>query len=475
MSTSFRVVLACSSLVWGAFAIGTAKSHAQQTAFKDLPERSVAPEYAPGPVNNPLKGLVPYARPTPDRFPHSMEFGYLGFGELVVGPNEYRWDKLEALLDDVASRKHQTIFRIYLEYPGKSGVIPKFLVERGLKVHRYLNTNTQPFPSKKIETPDYESEVLRKEIAHFIASLGKKYDGDPRIAYVTAGILGTWGEWHTYPREDLWASKAVQREVLDSYQAAFSKTPVLLRYPAGKDDWSYAENHDRPFGYHDDSFCFATVHTGTEENDWFFESKLKEAGVTNKWRRHPIGGEIRPESWGCCFDSPPCVPDGQDFVACLKATHATWLMDTGMFREKADDGRYQQAMKLVRKLGYEFTVRNCTLKLEDSKLSVTLQIKNTGSAPFYHPGWDFEFALCDSSGKVLARSKGSAALHELPFDELGTVRSALALPNSTAEKTFGNYRLLVRIPNRLPGGPPVKFANRAQDADVDGWLTLCEL
>ncbi|MCU0711872.1 MAG: hypothetical protein MUC43_07410, partial [Pirellula sp.] len=35
-------------------------------------------QLAPGPshADNPLKGLVPYAKPTPGRFPHSMEFNY---------------------------------------------------------------------------------------------------------------------------------------------------------------------------------------------------------------------------------------------------------------------------------------------------------------------------------------------------------------------------------------------------------------
>lgn len=81
-----------------------------------LQAESLAPALSP--VDNPLKGLVPYAEPDADRFPHSMEFGYLPLSDLMVGPNEFRWDKLEELLDGVASRGNQTVFRIYLEYPG---------------------------------------------------------------------------------------------------------------------------------------------------------------------------------------------------------------------------------------------------------------------------------------------------------------------------------------------------------------------
>src|SRR5690242_3589392 len=76
-------------------------------------------EYAPAPVDNPLKGLVPYAADVRDRFPHSMEFSYLPLSALVIGPDQYDWRPLETLLDAVAQRGHQTVFRIYLEYPGK--------------------------------------------------------------------------------------------------------------------------------------------------------------------------------------------------------------------------------------------------------------------------------------------------------------------------------------------------------------------
>ena len=55
-------------------------------------------------------------------------------------------------------------------------------------------------------------------LKRFIAAFGKKYDGDPRIGYITAGLLGHWGEWHTYPREELFAGKEVQTEVMDAYR-----------------------------------------------------------------------------------------------------------------------------------------------------------------------------------------------------------------------------------------------------------------
>ena len=37
---------------------------------------------------------------------------------------------------------------------------------------------------------------------------------------------------------------------------------------------------------------------------------------------------------------------------------------------------------------------------------------------------------------------------------------------------MGTYKLAVRVPNPLKNGHPLKFANKTQDADAPGWLTL---
>ena len=124
-------------------------------------------------------------------------------------------------------------------------------------------------PPAQVETPDYEDRNLRRSLTNFLAALGKRYDGDPQIGFITAGLLGTWGKWHTYPKTELFASEEVQREVMDACEAAFKVTPVLLRYPAGDNDNRVARNADRLFGYHDDSFAWATLDTGKEGDAWF--------------------------------------------------------------------------------------------------------------------------------------------------------------------------------------------------------------
>jgi hypothetical protein len=340
-------------------------------------------------------------------------------------------------------------------------------------VHRYVNTNTQPLPPQEVETPDYGDANLRRAMKAFIAALGAKYDGDPRVGFITAGLLGTWGEWHDYPREELFASKEVQAEVMDAYEAAFKTTPVLLRYPAGEGDGEKAPNAKRGFGYHDDSFAWATLETGRKDDGWHFMALLRAAGpeAQEKWRTRPIGGEIRPEAWGKVFDGVPGDRRIQDFRKCVEATHATWLMDSGMFegRKGRDEARIRRAEAEVRRMGYEFHVAAATIgRPEGGALPLKVEIENRGVAPFYYD-WPAEFALAGDDGAVTRTWRGAGKLTGLlPGAPPRIWTESLDLKDVAA----GRYRVLLRVPHPLPKGKPLRFANRETDADLQGWLTL---
>ena len=92
-------------------------------------------EYAPAPVDNPLKGLVPYVSASgKDRFPQSMEFRYFPLKAVMTGPKTFDWSPIDKTLEEVRGRGNQLIFRLYLEYPGKGNEVPEFLLEQGVKV-----------------------------------------------------------------------------------------------------------------------------------------------------------------------------------------------------------------------------------------------------------------------------------------------------------------------------------------------------
>jgi hypothetical protein len=408
------------------------------------------------PADNPLRGLVPYQGQGGGRFPHSMEFNYLPLDAVMKGEDKFEWDSLESLLEDIRSRGNQTVVRFYLEYPGRPSGVPGYLRDQGLKLHKYLNTNTQPLPPKEVETPDYTDPRLERALVKFIAAFGRKYDGDPRLGYVTAGLLGTWGEWHTYPRNDLHPPKRLQTAVMDAYEKAFQRTPVLLRYPAEEDDAMYASNRRRRMGYHDDSFAWATLDTGKPSDSWFFVPRLKAAKVQDRWKVAPIGGEIRPEAWGRVFDPDPLIPEIQDFDRCVAKTHATWLMDSGMFQSPPSRERTERALASVAKMGYAFTVT----RARRIPGGVEFEVENRGVAPLY-AGWMGEAGSLEGGRLTRVVSIRFDFRQLLPGDRARV----------TVRGTFPGS-VLLRIPNPMRGGKPVRFGNATQDADRPGWLTL---
>jgi hypothetical protein len=397
-----------------------------------------------------------------------MEFSYLPLAALAPAPGVYDWKPLESLLDGIAARGHQAVFRIYLEYPGEPSGVPGFLLRDGLKLFR--PADAVPGKPPAYETPDYRDPRLRQLLRDFVRELGRRYDGDPRIGYITAGLLGAWGEWHTYPRTDLFPGKDVQREVMEAYTRAFRITPVLLRNPAGPGDPVYAPNDDAPFGYHDDSFAWATLATDRKEDDWFFQARLRQAGskALHKWRRHPIGGEIRPEAWGRVFDPVPGHSEIQDFARCVEATHVSWLMDSGMFQPQPQE-RVQRAMMAVRRMGYELTVSKAALTVAPKNLlEIRATVHNRGVAPFYYD-WPVEFGLLAPDGSLVKTKRSRGWLKSVQPGEPPRVwRERLEL----SQVPRGSYRALVRIPNPLPKGRPLRFANSTQDKDLPEWLTL---
>ncbi|MBS1209820.1 MAG: hypothetical protein H6R19_2218 [Proteobacteria bacterium] len=423
--------------------------------------------YAPAPVDNPLKGLVPYAEaPDPDHFPHSMEFSYFPLSAVLKGPGRYDWSALERFLDAVAGRGHQAVFRFHVEYPGKRGSLPGFLVDAGVGLTYWQRASTPPRPPVDNETPDYRHPLLRATLVDFIAALGARYDNDPRIGFITAGLLGLWGEWHDYPKNELFADKALQQAVMDAYTRAFRITPVLLRYPAGAADPVYVANAGTPFGYHDDSFAWNTLATKPS----YFVAKLQASDATTQWQTRPIGGEIRPEAWGKVFDAEPGLPMLQDFAQCVEATHVSWLMDSGMFKAGSTLERRARAIEQVRRMGYEFHVPRVSFERESERLRVRFEIENRGVAPFYHP-WPLRYALLDADGKLVREVRAADGLTGI------LPQATPALRDQVFDLTglpAGTYRVLLQGENPLIKGMPVRFANVRQDADRAGWLTLGE-
>jgi hypothetical protein len=188
-----------------------------------------------------------------------------------------------------------------------------------------------------------------------------------------------------------------------------------------------------------------------------------EAGL-NAWKRVPIGGEIRPELWGCLWNENGCAPQGQDFMRCVEETHATWLMDTSTSRKLTDDQK-QRAMAAARRLGYELYVPWVEMKTVGmDNVEISMAMTNRGVAPFYYP-WKVQLGWIDVTGKIV-----NTVDTDWTID--GILSGQQRIYSTKLPAGAKGNTLALRVPNPMPGGIPLRFANTTQDQDADGWLTL---
>ena len=127
-----------------------------------------------------------------------------------------------------ASRGKHSILRFYMDYPRPEGSYvshtPQFLIDE-------YNLQMTPWTSVDLNavglSPDYSDENLKTALNNFVSALGNRYDGDSRVGYIQVGLLGFWGEWHTWTEDSTthgWIPYATK-------MANLVKTRIVWRQP----------------------------------------------------------------------------------------------------------------------------------------------------------------------------------------------------------------------------------------------------
>ena len=128
------------------------------------------------------------------------------------------------------------------------------------------------------------------------------------------------------------------------------------------------------------------------------------------------------------------------------------------------------ALAGARRLGYEFYVSGARVVSGSptAAVSVHLQIRNTGIAPFYY-NWPVQLRLLDGNRATVRTWDTGWKLSSLLPSETNTVWNFTLINPGLVP---GSYKLLMAVRNPLTNGVPLRFANELQNADEAGWLTV---
>ena len=426
-------------------------------------------------LDNPHKGFIlwgtDYAFGEPDNYYGATVYHvYMPWREVETADQVFAWGSFETnhlkpILDDHPLATF--ILRPVADYPDgeNSGItgfyaggelqrdFPRFLIEPPLNIPYWTYTNCDG--DGPGWTPDWNHAAMISQMTQWVAAIRARYDGDPRITAVQAGLLGLWGEWHQSGCENHAPSNAAKIAVRDAYRL-FTNTPVQIRYARNPDSIGVR------FGFHEDFFpsftgpCIYGFPDCDDSGDWNLHygfTQVNTAAVHN-WKSNPVTGESpnddQKQSWSNDFT---------DVMTVIRDFHFTGLGPAGGHEWNGNQARLQ-IMK--RALGYNLHLDRAAWPDRvwmDWPFDITIVFTNSGSAPCYH-SFPVQLALCQADGTPAWTGTLSCDLRQaLPGAPLVHVQSVTVSGVAT-----GMYALRVGILDPRTGQPGVRLQTAGEDA-----------
>lgn len=389
-----------------------------------------------GPDINPLKGWN--SGWWDDRPEASVGFQYIKWKDFEPTNGNFNFDAVEDVINRSGSEGRHFVLRLYCDWHGDhqtSRGCPDWMYSQ-VGVKRIRGDNGRYIT-------DYNDSKYINEAIQAIQALGQRYDDDPRVHSFQLGVLGYWGEWHTFGSsingKSYEISEQSETRILNAYRNAFSKAKLVARYP-----YRSILRDTTDLGFHNDFFRPNNGHSDE------FDTAVEDG---ERWKDGPIGGEIPPGLSSGDFDALYLTSQGQQMVE--KGRYST--MKPTSVAGKHLNGH----MRLHRRMGYNFQIDSALFaeqRRESERLSVLLNVKNIGVAPLYY-AWQAQFAILDANNNAVKTV--TADRHDLT-KYLPNASFELKSNMSLSGVVDGNYKLAVRIIQ--PGADKQKPARWRLDA-----------
>lgn len=396
-----------------------------------------------GPSINPLKGFNSgWWRPDDDYA--SVGFQYISWDKFEPEDDDFRKDYVESVLDRAGSKDRHFILQFVVDWAGKEKlnenyVGPEWLLQR---VGEHQGTADPDDPnSRPMRATRYDDPVFIAEASEAIDKLFEFYRDDERNFVIQVGILGFWGEWHTFPRLDWSPTKFTKHAILDAYMKNLGPDSLTqVRYPNEPLNVPQAR-----MGYTNGSATL-TDH-GYEFGDAVMKGQL--------WKQGPIGGEWPPnveqKHWKRFFQTE----EGEFFIN--QARYSTMMVPEHKEIVQQLPGWTEGGlfMHMHRRMGYNFQVKavNHLATLGNTgQTLIEIDLHNAGIAPFYKD-WEVQLAI------INAETSGVVDLIEVDTDlrALGPKETTRLAAHSNAKlNPASSYQIGLRI--LQPGADQEKSA-----------------
>jgi hypothetical protein len=356
-----------------------------------------------------------------DRPESTVGFQYIKWQDLEPTNGTFDFSAVEDVINRSGSRNRHLILRLYCDWWGEneeSRGCPDWIYSE-VGVDRIRGDNGRYIT-------DYNDPRYIAEATQAIAALGERYDDDPRLYAFQIGVIGYWGEWHTWGSQidgdsyDITAD--TETKILNAYRSAFDRTMLMARYP----DRSILASAD-DIGFHNDYFRPNNDHSAGFDNSVFAE---------RRWVDGPIGGEVPPGLSSGDFQQMYGTVQGREMI---EKGHYSTMKPTSV-----PDQFSQDHLELHKRFGYNYQIDGAVFAESADRtgsLAVELAATNVGVAPFYYD-WQVEFALLSSDNTpVVVQEASSYDLRSILPERSFSLNGSLPLNGVDS----GTYRLAVRV------------------------------
>lgn len=291
------------------------------------------------------------------------------------------------------------------------------------------------------------------------------------IAFVQAGFIGPWGEWHdssnglaTTANEKTVLLKllsVVPAEIMIQVRTPLQKQGVFGTTAAITQSQGLSEVDIARVGHHNDCFLASEDDYGTYSSNIAVEKKY----ITDEALYVPVGGETCPPVGGYSTD---CNQSRTQ----MKLLRWTYL-NLDYYQPTLSGWRTSGCFdEFVRNLGYRLALVNAVIPataILNGSLKLDINVTNTGYAPLYNK----------KNTALVLKNKITGTYYEVPLTyDIRSVKPATTVaPNANIGESVslsaipaGDYALYLRVADQAPAlKTRVEYAVRFANAGT--WVT----
>lgn len=301
------------------------------------------------------------------------------------------------------------------------------------------------YPRGETEYRDAKDAPLPLVLRHLQQLRPLLHDNADVIAFVQAGFIGAWGEWHT--SSNALTEPAPRTAIKDALLAAVpAERFVQFRYPPFIQEWTPRLAGGFRIGFHNDCFLASQTDVGT-----YSEEPRARATAQDHMDRlgdlAPFGGETcNPADDPGAAPRTSC-PDIMGEGARYNLTYLNADYYRRIFHDAWADGGCSE--EVARRMGYRLRLLDASYDgraTAGDRLRLSVTVRNDGWARPYNPRPVEVLLRARSTGTVLRLPTAADPQLWLPGANT-SVALDVALPQGLAPDA---YELLIALPDASP-------------------------